>query len=69
MNYFLVLHSHPPIIIHQEDREDYFNALEAWDNEQDLQKLINFLKEQTVKTWEKKLAPSDKPKTSLAEYL
>lgn len=69
MNYFLVLHNHPPIIIHQEDRETYFNALEAWDTEQDLNPLINFLESQTVKTWQKKINASKSPKTNLSEYL
>ncbi len=31
MNYLLALHNHPPLIIHQEDRKAYFEALEAWD--------------------------------------
>ena len=69
MNYFLVMHNHPPVIIHQEDREEYFDALEAWDFEQDLQKLINFLKEQTVKTWQKKIMPKEQSKSSLTDYL
>lgn len=69
MNYFLVLHNHPPIIIHQEDRKEYFSALEAWDNEQVLEPLINFLKEQTVKTWQKKLSSGEPSKTSLKKYL
>lgn len=33
MNYFLVLHNHPPIIIHEEDRKKYYAAWEAWDEE------------------------------------
>ena len=55
MNYLLVLHNHPPIVIHQEDRKAYFDALEAWDEEQSLKPLKNFLIEQTVKTWEKQV--------------
>ncbi|MBR1391358.1 MAG: Fic family protein [Lachnospiraceae bacterium] len=65
MNYLLVLHNHPPIVIHEEDRRSYFEALEAWDRSQDLVPLIAFLKEQTAKTWktqmeraEKKVMPS-----------
>lgn len=69
MNYFLVLHNHPPIIIHQEDRKAYFDALEAWDSKQDLEPLLHFLKEQTIKTWQKKLSVSKPVKTSLSEYL
>ncbi len=60
MNYLLVLHGHPPIIIHEEDRKDYYAALEAWDTGQDLVPLRNFLKSQTEKTWEKQIAKSDK---------
>ena len=51
MNYFLVMNDHPVIIIHEEDRRGYMNALERWDREQKLEPLIDFLKEQMVKTW------------------
>lgn len=65
MNYFLVCHNHPPIVIHEEDRREYFQALEAWDNDQDLKALIDFLRSQTVKTWKKQLDKSDKTKRKL----
>ena len=55
MNYFLVRSGHPPITIHQEDRRAYFDALEAWDERQELSIMERFLREQTVKTWEKQL--------------
>ena len=55
MNYFLVRHNHPPIIIHEEDRKGYYGALEAWDVSQDLEPLFVFLQGQTVKTWKKQL--------------
>lgn len=53
MNYLLVCHDHPPIIIHVEDRKGYYTALEAWDEQQKLSPLCEFLREQTVKTWSK----------------
>lgn len=53
MNYFLVLHNHPPVTIHEEDRKSYYDALEAWDLRQELEPLRVFLREQTAKTWEK----------------
>lgn len=59
MNYFLVIHNHPPVIIHEEDRRDYYNALEAWDSIQDLDPLRCFLKNQTAKTWEKQIARAE----------
>lgn len=55
MNYFLVMQGHPPIIIHQEDRKDYYTALEAWDERQSLEPMVAFLHQQTEKTWEKQL--------------
>ena len=55
MNYLLLLLDHPPVIIHEEDRKDYYAALEAWDAEQDLDPMKEFLQEQTVKTWQKQL--------------
>lgn len=55
MNYFLVLNNHPPITIHQEDRKDYYAALEAWDERQELVPMEAFLREQTGKTWEKQI--------------
>ena len=62
MNYLLVLHGHPPIIIHEEDRKEYYNALEAWDTRQDLAPLRDFLKRQTEKTWNKQIARMDRKK-------
>ncbi len=68
MNYILLVHNHPPIIIHEEDRKDYYNALEKFDEELELNSLIDFLKSQLVKTWEKQLDKS-KAGSSLADFL
>lgn len=55
LNYFLVCKNHPPIIIHEEDRNEYFAALESWDAAQKLDPMKNFLMEQTVKTWRRNI--------------
>ena len=55
MNYLLVLHGHPPIVIHEEDRKDYYEALAAWDRRQDLEPLRSFLRSQTEKTWARQI--------------
>ena len=60
MNYLLVLHGHPPIIIHEEDRRDYYEALEAWDSRQELSPLRAFLQAQTEKTWQKQIERAEK---------
>ena len=53
MNYFLLLHDHPPIIIHEEDRKAYYKALEQYDEQLELSQLVDFLILQTEKTWSK----------------
>lgn len=68
MNYILLIHNHPPITIHEEDRKDYYNALEKFDEELDLNSLIDFLKSQLVKTWEKQLDKS-KVGSSLVDFI
>lgn len=55
LNYLLVLHGHPPVIIHEENRKEYYGALEAWDARQELAPLREFLKGQTEKAWEKQV--------------
>ena len=65
MNYLLLLHDHPPIVIHEEDRREYYAALEAWDERQELAPLITFLLEQTMKTWAKKIDRAERIKDKL----
>lgn len=65
MNYFLIMHGHPPIVIHEEDRKDYYAALEAWDVSLDLDPLRDFLQEQTEKTWEKQITRADRVRESI----
>lgn len=51
MNYLLLLWDHPPVIIHEEDRRTYYDALERFDADQELAPLTDFLRGQTMKTW------------------
>ncbi len=52
LNYFLITHNHPPLVIYQEDRtRRYFDALEAWDTQEELNPLIDFLTQEVEKTW------------------
>lgn len=68
MNYILLIHNHPPITIYEEDRKDYYNALEKFDEELELNGLIDFLKSQLVKTWQKQFDKS-KPKSALSDFI
>ena len=51
MNYLLVLHNHPPIIVFDDDKMAYYGAMEVWDAEGDLAPMTSFLKAECVKTW------------------
>ena len=52
MNYFLLLHDHPPVVIHEEDKDLYYQSLEAYDTNEELVPLKLFLKAELVKTWD-----------------
>ncbi len=55
LNYFLMINNHPPLIIHEEDREQYFKSLQAYDRHGDTEPMFDFLLFSLEKTWEKRL--------------
>ena len=55
LNYFLMIRDHPPIIIYDEDKSVYYAALEAYDENEDILPMYDFLRRQTERTWEKAL--------------
>ena len=69
MNYFLILHEHPPIVIHEQDRKSYYAALEAFDREQELSPLVSYLQRQLEKTWTPSLERSKPEKKRMADIL
>ncbi len=69
MNYILLINNHPPITIYEEDRKDYYDALEKFDEELELNRLIDFLKSQLVKTWEKQLNKEKSINSSLTDFI
>lgn len=55
LNYFLMTHDHPPIIVYDEDKAEYYAALESYDRCEDYQAMYGFLQKETARTWEKAL--------------
>jgi len=55
LNYFLMIRDYPPLIIYDEDKAAYYDALAAYDNSEDLEPMTAFLRQQTERTWEKSL--------------
>ena len=64
LNYWLMINDYPPMIIYEEDRRAYYDALQAYDEQENLDLLTEFFEEQTVKTWTRsmELSDSDAPK-------
>ena len=62
MNYYLMTHDHPPLVIYEEDKRMYYECLEKYDEAEELNPLYEFLKYETEKTWEKALALADRKK-------
>ena len=67
MNYFLMINNHPPVIIHDEDKAQYYNALAAYDAMEDLEPMVNFLKQQAGRTWEKSLERSQRRRMEITK--
>lgn len=51
LNYCLMINDHPPVIIYEEDKKLYYDALNAFDEKLLIDDLYEFLKRQCVKTW------------------
>lgn len=54
LNYYLMTHDYPPVIIYDEDKPTYYMALAVFDKTGKIDGFITFLKEETEKTWTKK---------------
>ncbi len=55
MNYYLMIHDLPPVIIYEEDKNYYYDALEEFDENDNLNPTIEFMKYEMEKTWEKSM--------------
>lgn len=54
LNYYLMTHEYPPLTLYSEDKKTYYLALAVYDKSGEIVGFIQFLKEQLMKTWEKK---------------
>ena len=67
MDYYLLIHYHPPLIICSEDKKLYYECLEKYDAREELNPLIEFLKYEMEKTWEKVIDRKRMPRKNLEE--
>lgn len=56
LNYYLMVHNHPPLIVYDEDKRLYYESLQKYDEDEELSALYEFFKYQVEKTWEKTIA-------------
>jgi len=63
MNYYLMTHDHPPLIVYDEDKQMYYQCLQKYDEAEALDPLYKFFKYETEKTWRKARALADGIKT------
>jgi Fic family protein len=54
-NYTLMINDLPPIIIYEENKKFYYEALEKFDVDEELEPMVEFFKYEMEKTWEKTL--------------
>ena len=59
LNYWLMINDCPPMTIYQENRRTYYEALQAYDEQEELDLLNSFFEEQTVKTWARSMELND----------
>lgn len=60
MNYYFMIHEIAPVIIYDEDKKQYYQALEAFDQNDTLEPLKQLIQQQQQKTWERNI--DERPK-------
>ena len=55
LNYFLMTRDHPPLIIYNDDKAEYYAALEIYDKDEEIEPMQNFLHREIERTWDKSL--------------
>lgn len=60
MNYFLMINNHPPLVVYDDDRDEYYSSLEHYCATEELEPLIGFFVRQLEKTWKKSVVRAEK---------
>lgn len=68
MNYYLMINDYPPMIIYNEDKDLYYQALEKFDQENDIDYFQKFMRLETYKTWEERPENKHSLREHVAEY-
>lgn len=60
MNYFLMIHNYPPLVVYNSTKNKYYVALGVYDKTGDVSPFVEYMKESLEQTWEMKRAPAHK---------
>lgn len=59
LNYYLMTHCHPPLIVYEDDKQRYYECLQKYDEAEEINPMYEFLRHETEKTWKKALELAD----------
>lgn len=68
LNYYLMINNHSPLIIYEKDKNIYYDCLEKFDKEEELNPLIEFLKYEVEETWKNSLNIRKTKRKSLNDF-
>ncbi|MBC5754969.1 Fic family protein [Roseburia sp. BX0805] len=60
MNYFLMTHNYPPLIVYNATKDKYYAALGHYDKTGDVSKFVDYMKDSMEQTWEIKPTQENK---------
>ena len=60
MNYFLMSHNYPPLVVYNETKDKYYKALGHYDKTGDVLPFVDYMKESLERTWEVKRVPENR---------
>lgn len=63
MNYFLLINDYPPIVVYNESKNIYYEALDSYDRTGDIMPFVSYIKTAMEATWERR----PKPQTRLRD--
>lgn len=69
MNYYLITHNYPPLIVRTETKDIYYKALEHYDQTGEIDLFVKYIKEETCITWSSRHRENATPKASLLDIL
>jgi len=55
-----MINDYPPMFIYEEDKKEYYSALQQYDEQESLAPLVSSVEAQTVKTWDRAMHLSQK---------